>query len=295
MSALELPPDLRSRLRRLSLRPRRAAAGTGFGLHAGRVRGAGTEFAQYRTYQQGDDVRRIDWRLYARSDHVFIRDAERESPAALWIVVDASASMSQADQDRPQWSRLDGAKRLAAALLEVAVRDGDRFGLVSVGADGARASRLEAGARHRDRLLGELAGLTPQGVAAWSGAFDRAAERFSREAIIAVLSDGFDEACVAAVERQARAGRDVALVQLLTADERDFPFHGGAVFEDPESGRRVLGHGPAMRAAFLSRFAEARTAQAARLRASGARRVEHFLDESADQPIRTLFQPGRER
>lgn len=295
MSPLELPPDLRSRLRRLSLRPRRAASGTGFGLHAGRMRGAGTEFAQYRAYQQGDDVRRIDWRLFARSDHVFIRDAERESPAALWLVLDASASMRQADQDRPQWSRLDGAMRLSAALLEVAVRDGDRFGLVIVGAEGARATRLESGVRHRDRLLGELTRLTAQGVAAWSGEFDRAAGRFSRESIIAVLSDGFDDACIAAIARLARAGRDVALVQLLTADERDFPFRGGALFEDPETGNRLLGDGPGMRAAFLARFAEARALQAAQLRACGARRIEHFLDESADQPIRALFSPGAER
>lgn len=294
MSPLDLPPDLRSRLRRLSLAPRRAAT-TGFGVHAGRSRGGGMEFAQYRPYEQGDDLRQIDWRLYARSDHFFVREAERESPVGLWIVLDASASMGQADLAHPEWTRLDAAKRLAAALIEIALKDGDRFGLAVLTSNGASMTRIGRGARHRDQVLIELARSSAAGIASWSRDLEHLGERFSTQDLIVVLTDGFDPDCIAAVERLAGAGRDLGFVQILTRDERDFPFADSHLFRDPETGAQVLGDGPAMRASFLARFAEARAAQATRLQASGVRRVEYFLDESADVPIKTLFQAAGRR
>lgn len=295
MAPLELPAELRSALRGLSLAPLRASGGAGAGAHASRNRGGGLEFAQYRAYEKGDDLRRIDWRLYARSDHFFVREAERESPVTLWIVLDASASMGQASETRPDWSRLDAAKRLAAALIAVALKDGDRFGLAVSAAEGLAMTRAGAGARHRDLVLAELARVSPAGLVNWEGDLERLGARASAQDLFVVLTDGFDEGCVAAVERLAGAGRDIGFVQILTAEERDFPFEGGRQFEDPETGVRVLGEGRAMRESFLARFAEARTAQAARLRASGVRRVEHFADESADRPIRALFSTAARR
>jgi uncharacterized protein (DUF58 family) len=295
MSALELPADLRSRLRRLSLRPLRHTRGAGFGLHAGRTRGAGVDFAQYRAYQQGDDLRRIDWRLYARSDHFFVREAERESPTALWIVLDTSASMTQADEARPGWSRLEAAKRLAAALIAVALKDGDSFGLALVGPEAALATRIGQGVRHRDQVFSQLARVRAAGAADWRAGLERLGERFAPHDLVLVLSDGFDEACLAALERLAAAGRDIGFMQLLTVEEREFPFSGGRLFEDPETGARLQGEGRAMRARFLDRFAQARAAQAARLRACGVRRVEHFIDESADLPIAAMFAAAERR
>ena len=68
--------------------------------------------------------------MYARSDRFFVREAERESPLAVWLLVDATASMAQEDATRPGWSRLSAAKGLAACVAELALRQGDRFGLV---------------------------------------------------------------------------------------------------------------------------------------------------------------------
>ena len=74
---MNLPPDVRARLRALRLYPRRARGSTGLGQHLSRSRGAGIEFAQYRAYEPGDEPRRIDWKLYARSDRHFVRESER--------------------------------------------------------------------------------------------------------------------------------------------------------------------------------------------------------------------------
>ena len=289
MSPLDLPPELRSRLRRLSLLPRRPAALASAGMHESRNRGGGLEFAQYRAYERGDDLRQIDWRLYARSDRFFVRDAERESPVAVWVVIDASASMAQADLARPDWSRFDAARRLAASLVEIALNQGDRFGVVVEGATGPLVLAPQAGARHRDRVLLALAPLLAKGAAAWGRDVAVFGERIGAHDLIVMLSDGFDEGCIAAAERLASSGRDVALILILTADERDFPFDGGYLFRDPESGAQLVGDGRRLREDFLARFAAARAALAARLDASGVRHVEHFIDEPADQPIRTLF------
>jgi uncharacterized protein (DUF58 family) len=289
VSPLDLPPELRSRLRALCILPRRPAALAGAGAHESRNRGGGLEFAQYRAYERGDDLRRIDWRLYARSDRFFVRDAERESPVAVWIVIDASASMAQADMARPGWSRFDAARRIAAALVEIALRQGDRFGVIAVGARAPVVVPPGAGPRHRDRVLLALAPLQAEGAPPWEPTAALLGERIGAHDVTVVLTDGFDEGCIAAMERLAGSGRDLALIQILTTDERDFPFRDGHRFREPESGAELVGDGRLLRADFLARFAAARAALDARLDAHGIRHAAHFIDEGADQPIRDLF------
>ena len=289
MSPLDLPPELRSRLRRLSIVPRRAAVLSAAGMHDSRNKGGGLEFAQYRAYERGDDLRAIDWKLYARSDKFFVRDAERESPVAIWIVVDASASMAQVDLARPDWSRFDAARRIAASLMEIALYQGDRFGLVVESASGPLVLSPGSGGRHRDRVLMSLAPLKASGAADWSRDVGVFGEQMGPRDIILLLTDGFDEGCIATAERLAASGRDVCIIQILTGDERDFPFDQGYRFYDPETGAELIGDGRTLRADFIARFAAARAALSARLEARGIRHVEHFIDEGADVPIRSLF------
>jgi uncharacterized protein (DUF58 family) len=257
-------------------------------MHDSRNRGGGLEFAQYRAYERGDDLRRVDWKLYARSDRFFVREAERESPVALWVVIDASASMAQADLGRPDWTRFDAARRIAASLIHIALRQGDRFGLILEGPE-ALAIAPQPGPRHRDHVLRALASVRAAGVANWERDSATFGERISAHDLTLILSDGFDEACITLAERMAATGRDVALIQIFTADERDFPFDGGYLFEDLESEAQLVGDGRSLRDDFLSRFAAARAARASRLAAKGIRHVVHFIDETADQPIRALF------
>lgn len=294
MSPLQLPPELRGRLSRLAITPRRPAFLASAGMHDSRNRGGGLEFAQYRAYERGDDLRLIDWKLYARSDRFFVRDAERESPVAIWIMLDASASMAQADLARPGWTRFDAARRLTAALMEIALRQGDRFGVAVTGAE-ARVLAPGSGARQRDQVRLALAPLRAVGAAGWEKAAAVLGERAGARDLVIFLTDGFDEDGVRAAERFSASGRDVLLVQVLTTDERDFPFSGGYRFHDPESGAELVGDGRALRQDFLARFAEARAALASRLDAHGIRNTAHFLDEDADAPIRALFRPDERR
>ncbi len=283
-----LPPDVRHRLRGLKLSARRAA-GSGSGVHASRNRGAGLEFAQHRAYEPGDEPRMVDWKLYARSDRVFVREAERESPLTLWILLDASGSMGQADVARPDWSRLDAAKALAAGLAEMALAGGDRFGWVTLAGDRPHLLAPGAGGRQRDLLWLEMATVQAEGgfppPPRWAPLWDR----IGAHDLVVLLSDVFDPQSVDLAGRLAAAGREVLAIRLLTVEERDFPFVGGQRFRDPETGEELPGDGRLLRADFLRRFGEARKRIGAELDARGVRHVEYVLDAPLDEPLRRLF------
>jgi len=159
-----IPADVRARLKNLQITSRHAAGTRGFGLHRSPSRGAGMEFSQYRAYEPGDELRQVDWKLYARSDRFFVREAERDSPLDVWLLLDTSASMSQRDAARPGWSRLHAAIAIAACTIEIALRQGDRFGLAAIGHDHLQLTPIGAGPRHRDRCLIELHKLTAAGA-----------------------------------------------------------------------------------------------------------------------------------
>ena len=291
---LTIPPEVRGRLKRLSLKTRRTSGDRGFGMHASRSKGTGLEFAQYRAYEPGDEPRRIDWKLFARSDKFFVREAEEESPVTIWILLDASASMAQADRARPDWSRFDAAKLLALCLAELAIAQGDRFGWIvlqapSLGVADPRAGRTQAGRMQLEFTRLEAAGTFPD-----SATLTPLWERIGPHAIVLFLSDCFDEAGIALIERLAKAGREVLAIQLLAVEERDFPFDGGFRFRDPESGEELVTDGKVLRETFLSRFSAAREALNERLDKAGIRHAALVLDEAIDRPLHALFGTGVE-
>ena len=284
-----LSPDVLARLRSLRLHTRRGTAAHGHGAHASVQRGSGLEFAQYRAYEPGDDPRQVDWKLFARSDRYFVREAERESPLVAWVVLDASASMGQADQARPHHSRLNIARQVAACALQVALQGGDRFGVLAFNQQQLQAIPAGSGARHRDRCLLALGSIEPQGH--WPDAPRLAAawELLAPRSLVLLLSDCFDDAAAEMASRLAIANRDVCMVQLLMADERDFPYRGGHLFVDTETSNSVLGDADALRDDYLQRFAQARAALQARCTRAGIRLATHVAGDAIDASLQALF------
>jgi uncharacterized protein (DUF58 family) len=287
-----IPPDLRARLRGLRFVSPLIANGSGVGQHSGRHRGAGLEFEQYRAYEPGDEPRRVDWKLYGRSDRFFVREAARDSPLTVWVLVDATASMAQADAARPHYSKFAAAKLLAACLSEIAVTQGEPIGLIALSAAGVQLVPPGTGTRHHDRLLVALDRLTCTG--AWPGESTLAPvwERIALDSLVVILSDGFDPALPSMVGRLAAARRQVLSLGLVSCEERDFPFAGGFIFRDPETGEECRVDGEAARNDFLRRFAHARAELMQRLAQSGVRHVEHVLDEPPDLALRRLLSAG---
>lgn len=285
-----IPADVRSRLRGLQLLSRHSTGARGIGLHASRSRGAGMEFAQYRSYEQGDELRQVDWKLYARSDRFFVRESERESPLTVWLLLDATASAGQADGDGTGGSRLDAIKALAACVAELALRQGDAFGMVAVQGGRLRLMPAAIGARQRDRLWLELHALDAGGAWPPLQGLRPLWERVAANDLVLMIGDGFDEAGIALAEQLAAARREVLHLQVLTTDERDFPFRGGRRFVDPETGEELLGDGAALRGQYLARFGAAQRALAARLQVAGIRQAVHYLDQPLDASLRQLLQ-----
>jgi len=291
MPAPAIPPEMRARLRDLQLGSRRTAAGSGIGQHASRNRGAGLEFAQYRGYEPGDEPRRVDWKLYARSDRWFVRESERESPLTAWVLLDATASMRQSDHAQPDWRKFDAARLAAACVFEIALRQGDAFGLATIGAE-PRVVPVATGVRQRDRCLLALGDTEPAGAWPATDALRRLHERIAPQALVLVLSDFFDDAAVDLAWRLAATGRDTRAIQFLSHDERVFPFRGPHRFVDPESGAQRRVDAGAARRAFLQRFGAARTALASGFAARGIGFSTAWLDEPADAPLWALFGRG---
>jgi uncharacterized protein (DUF58 family) len=283
-----IPPEVRARLRALRFVSPWSAGGSGLGQHLGRHQGAGVEFEQYRAYEPGDELRRIDWKLYGRSDRFFVREATRDSPLTVWVMIDGTASMAQTDARRPDYSKFAAAKLLAACLADVAVMQGEPIGLIGVGTS-AQLIAPGTGTRHFDRLLVALDRWTCGGSWPSEASLQPLWQRIALDSVIVVISDGFDSALPSMVKRLASARRHVLSLGVLSCEERDFPFSGGFIFRDPESGEECRVDGEAARTDFLRRFAQARTELIQSLSRSGVRHVEHYLDETADLPLRRLL------
>ena len=281
-----IPADVRHRLKGLTIVARRAIGDRGLGMHASRSRGSGLEFAQYRPYEQGDEPRQIDWKLYGRSDKFFVREAERESPVALWVLLDASASMNQADATI---SRLDAAKGVAAALAELALAQGDRFALATLRADRLDLIPAAGGARQRDRLHLALHAAEAAGAFPADATLAPLWDRIGTRDMVAILSDWFDPATLDLARKLSAAGREVLAIQILTVTERDFDLDGGYRFRDPETGEELLGDAAALRSEFLARFGAAQADLAAAFAAAGIRHARLVLDEPLDTPLQALF------
>lgn len=221
-------PALADALQGLSLPARRAIAGRGDGRHPSRLPGTGLEFAQFRGYQPGDDPRRVDWKLLARSDRFFVREADAETALPLRVLVDASRSMAHTEDGV---AKFDIARLVAASLALVAIRQGDTPSVALLPGDMVPASR---DARQLDRVLHLLDRAAPTGElparidVAFGGGH-------ARDGLLLVITDGHDPErhLLRAVER---SGLDATFLVLRTAREGDLDYGEPVVLEDLESG-----------------------------------------------------------
>lgn len=279
------------RVRNLALAARRVVDGYLAGHHRSPRSGGGVEFDQFRSYGPGDDLRRVDWRVYARSDRFFVRESEVERDIVVRFVLDATASMSVADGEG---TKLDAARGLVATLAVLADRQGDRVALHTVG-EGRGAGTLEGG-RGPGPLIHRLERLEARGRWPARGLAELGFPLTRRRALVVVVTDGFQEGdeIERDLERLVTAGHDVLLFHLLTRDEIEFPWREDRVFRDLETGETVAAAGTDVRRVYLA----ARDAALAEWRRfTAARDVEYRLtptDEPLDEVLSTTLLRRRE-
>ncbi|RTQ53751.1 DUF58 domain-containing protein [Hymenobacter gummosus] len=225
----------------LPLVARLIADGAQAGLHPSRRRGAGLEFSQYRPYQPGDDLRRLDWRLAARSDRYYLRESDVDTRLTVRLVLDASASMNHADAAGV--SKLAYARLLLAGLAHVARQQSDAVGLYVLSAKGLQTVPPREDTGQLPRLFHALGAATATGTLPADAT--TAAPLLSRQGntLTVILSDFYDLEPQSALERlltQLRAaGGDVLALHLLAPNELTLDYPAAATLEDLETGQRV--------------------------------------------------------
>ena len=278
-----LPPHLLERLGGLDLIARTIVAGFQAGIHRSPHHGAGEDFAKHRNYQQGDDVRYLDWKLYARTDRLYVREFEERSNLQAYLVVDATASMDYAMPGGVTKARY--AAYVAAALTHLMLRAGDAVGLATV----AVAPRLVLPPRsrrgHLHDMLRQLERLTPGGSGSLAEALDRVAGALRRRGRVVVISDLLaddgGEGFAAAAGRLRARGDEVIALRVLTPAESGEAAPGPGLFFDPEHPARALPAVPAGDRGYAGRVAAYYDALASRLRERGV----EYLPMSTAQPV----------
>lgn len=227
-----------ARISSMQLLARTVVEGFILGLHRSPFRGFSVEFAEYRAYAPGDDIRHIDWKAYAKTDRYFVKQFEEETNLACHVVLDASASMAYGSQPLTKFGY---AARLAACLSYFMMRQRDAAGLVIF--DTAVRELLPAAMRpsHLQRLLSTLEACRPGGETDLAGPLHQTALSVRNRGLIVLISDllGDIQPLLGALQHLKFAGHDVIVFQVLDRDELEFPFSDLAEFTDLESGRKI--------------------------------------------------------
>ncbi|MFL5582397.1 MAG: DUF58 domain-containing protein [Gemmatimonadaceae bacterium] len=252
------------------------------GAHLSKALGTSAEFTEHRAYRQGDEPRRIDWKLLARSDRVAVRLSDDRATLPTVLLVDASASMAFPADTLEKWAF---ARLVAVGLAAAAHRSGDPVGVTVAAADGARRlpPRTRPGVVHD--VARALDALRPSGSPALAPLL-AGLRSVPRVAVITDLLGDADELLAVAAASRA-AGREVHLVHVVHALEADPPA-APATYADPErpEDRRALTG--ETRAAYLERFAAWRTDVAHAWRAAGAWYTEVGAGEAAERAVRRV-------
>jgi uncharacterized protein (DUF58 family) len=230
-----IDPVVLSRIGSLELIAKTVVDGLINGTHRSPFFGASVDFAEHRGYVPGDDIRRVDWRVYARTDKYYIKEFEADSNANFTVLLDVSKSMGFG----ATISKLDYGKTLAACLSYLANSQRDRVGLITF--DSEVLQHIPASAKHLDVVLHTLDRATPARPGELVGPLRKVAEHFGRRGIVVVISDFYaePEEIFHAVGPIVHRGNDVALFHVMDPQEIDFPFNEASSFEDMESGDQM--------------------------------------------------------
>jgi uncharacterized protein (DUF58 family) len=262
-------------LRRLELLVTRKLDGLLQGDHQGIVPGGGTDAGEGRVYQPGDDVRRIDWNLTARSTVTSVLDTVADRELETWLVVDGSASLDFGTAD---CSKRDLAQAAAAAFGFLTCRAGNRLGAVVYGPEGAAVLPPRTGREAVLRLLRRLGRRppAPEGPASLAAALRRVRLVARRRGLVVVVSDLLDDDDWPSQLRAVAARHEVVVVQVGDPREAELPPVGYLTVVDPETGERheVQTANRRLRERFAAAAAEQRAAAARAVRAAGAGHLE---------------------
>jgi len=250
-----LEPRTLAKLQGLELRARRIVEGYVAGLHRSPFHGFSIEFAEHREYVPGDDLRYVDWKVFGKTDKIYLKQYEEETNLLAYLVLDTSESMSYQSDDRGL-SKLEYAKCVAASLAYLVLQQQDSVGLATFDSQIRSFVRPGGHPAHLKQVLHVLEQSPGERKTATGPIFHDLAERLKKRGVVLVLSDLFDdvEPMMAGLKHFRHRRHDVVVFHVLDPAELEFPFRNTTLFRGMEELPDVLTDPRSLRKAYLEEF-----------------------------------------
>src|SRR5262245_50389833 len=249
-----LDPSALARFGRLELLARLVVEKMISNLHKSPFKGFSVEFAEHRHYGPGDEIRHIDWRAFGKTDRYYVKEFEEETNLKAYLVVDSSGSMGYAGRTA---SKFEHARRLAASLAYLMIRQRDAVGLVTFDSNVRAMIPARSAPGHFSVVCKVLEGTRTGGETPLSGILNALAGRIRRRGLVVILSDGLDEigGLTTALRHLRHRHHEVLFFHTLAPEEEEFAFRRPARFRSLERPGHSVHVDPAtLRAAYLERF-----------------------------------------
>ena len=233
-----LDPKILLSIKDLNLSARTTIDGFMNGINKSTVKGEGLEFSQYRSYQPGDDLRALDWKMFARSDRYYIRESEIETNISVRFLVDASASMNHSDGD---FTKMEYARYLAASLAYLANLQGDAIGLYVLKNSGIFSMTPKQDYQHLARLFYQLEHIHPEGGFTKPIHFKEMFSGNQKRELLIFISDFYqqDDEIIRLLDTLNTLRHEIVVFHILSKNEMDLDFKGYTTFEDLETGETI--------------------------------------------------------
>lgn len=279
-----LPPEAVKRVQRLELRARHIVEGFLSGAHRSPYFGQSVEFVQHRQYVPGDDVRHVDWKVWARQDRLVIKQYEEDTNLRCSLLVDSSESMSYGVGEK---TKFEYACTLASCLALLVLRQQDAVGSVLFDDQIRKRVPLRTSQRHLTDIIASLENTTPGEKTDLDAVFRDVVQSFPKRGLMILISDllGAEASSLRGIDTLRRAGHDVMVLHVLHDDELDFPFNDPTRFEGLESSDHLTCNPRALREGYLESLE--RFLDRVR-RACAASKSDYLLVRTSDAPDAVL-------
>ena len=245
--------DVIARINNMQLLAKTVVQGFLLGLHRSPFRGFSVEFAEYRQYSPGDDVKHVDWKVYAKRDRYYVKQFEEETNLVCNIFLDASASMNYKSNEEGV-TKLEYACYLTACLAYFMMMQRDATGLTIFDSEVRLILPPRLRQSHLQRILAELEGLRPGRETNIAGPLHERAEALKRRGLIVLISDLIDEpeSVLSALRHFRFQGHDIIVLHVMDDAELNFPFVTMTEFTDLETGEKTVVSPEGMRSTYLA-------------------------------------------
>jgi uncharacterized protein (DUF58 family) len=271
-------PDVLSRIGKLDLMAKTVVDGFINGLHRAPYFGASIDFAEHRGYVAGDDIRRVDWKVYGRTDRFYIKQYEADTNTNFTVMLDVSKSMSFGTGPL---TKLEYGSYLGACLAYMSQGQRDRVGIITF--DSEIVEHVPPSAKHFNQLLTVLDRARPGRQGDFVPPVSRAAEHFKRRGFVALISDLYEdpEKIVDAVKPLNHLGNDLLIFHVLDRAELEFTYNDASRFRDMETNEEL----PIVPESFSKEY---KKLMAAHIEALRSKLSEHRIDYTVVDTSRPL-------